>query len=465
MAVVTPVDQNGVPLTSADAAKTDLQEILQNLSQNGHITPKSLSRSPSPSPPFMRLSDKISCRIANKERWFSLEFFPPRTSSGAVNLVARFDRMFHGGPLFCDITWHSAGNPGGKAETSSMEIARTMLNYCGLDTMLHMTCVNQTAETITALLQRAKECGIRNILALRGDVPGHTDWKPTPNGFNYAVDLVRHIKNEFGDDFVICVAGYPTGHPDAMSYEEDLKCLKDKVDAGADFIITQLFFEAKTFLKFVRDCRTLGITVPIIPGVMPIQGYHSLRSLVKLSKLDVPQKIMDVIEPIKENDAAIRNYGVHQAVSMCKELFDSDEVFGIHIYTLNREVATIEILKALGMWCEEPKRSLPWKTTANLKRKQEDVRPIFWASRPKSYVYRTQDWDEFPNGRWGDSSSPAFGELRDYHLFYLTSKSAPKELQSMWGEQITCVEDVHEIFTCYLTGTPNRYGKKVSIEG
>ncbi|XP_071510178.1 methylenetetrahydrofolate reductase (NADPH)-like, partial [Diadema antillarum] len=206
MAVVTPVDQNGVPLTSADAAKTDLQEILQNLSQNGHITPKSLSRSPSPSPPFMRLSDKISCRIANKERWFSLEFFPPRTSSGAVNLVARFDRMFHGGPLFCDITWHSAGNPGGKAETSSMEIARTMLNYCGLDTMLHMTCVNQTAETITALLQRAKECGIRNILALRGDVPGHTDWKPTPNGFNYAVDLVRHIKNEFGDDFVICVA-------------------------------------------------------------------------------------------------------------------------------------------------------------------------------------------------------------------------------------------------------------------
>eukprot|EP00057_Strongylocentrotus_purpuratus_P008764 XP_011663238.1 PREDICTED: methylenetetrahydrofolate reductase [Strongylocentrotus purpuratus] len=516
MAVVTRVDQNGVPLKQVqEESALGLQNLIQSLHQNGNLTPTSLSRSPSPEPvmPFMRLSEKIANRIASKDRWFSLEFFPPRTASGAVNLVGRFDRMFHGGPLFCDITWHSAGNPGGRKETSSMEIARTMLNYCGLDTMLHMCCVSQSAEVITrhlewakecgirnilALrggrdvsmeiartmlnycgldtmlhmccvsqsaevitrhLEWAKECGIRNILALRGDVPGHTDeWEPTPGGFNYATDLVKHIRKVFGDDFVIAVAGYPSGHPDAVSYEDDLKCLKEKVDAGADFIITQLFFEAKTFLKFVRDCRAIGITVPIIPGVMPIQGYHSLRSLVKLSKLDVPQEIMDVIEPIKENDAAIRNYGVHQAVTMCKELFESGEVFGIHIYTLNREVATIEILSSLGLWCGEPKRPLPWKTTANLKRKQEDVRPIFWASRPKSYVYRTQEWDEFPNGRWGDSSSPAFGELKDYHLFYLASKSNQKQLQTMWGEEITCVEDVSEIFTCYLSGEPNRYG-------
>ncbi|XP_030842901.1 methylenetetrahydrofolate reductase [Strongylocentrotus purpuratus] len=466
MAVVTRVDQNGVPLKQVqEESALGLQNLIQSLHQNGNLTPTSLSRSPSPEPvmPFMRLSEKIANRIASKDRWFSLEFFPPRTASGAVNLVGRFDRMFHGGPLFCDITWHSAGNPGGRKETSSMEIARTMLNYCGLDTMLHMCCVSQSAEVITRHLEWAKECGIRNILALRGDVPGHTDeWEPTPGGFNYATDLVKHIRKVFGDDFVIAVAGYPSGHPDAVSYEDDLKCLKEKVDAGADFIITQLFFEAKTFLKFVRDCRAIGITVPIIPGVMPIQGYHSLRSLVKLSKLDVPQEIMDVIEPIKENDAAIRNYGVHQAVTMCKELFESGEVFGIHIYTLNREVATIEILSSLGLWCGEPKRPLPWKTTANLKRKQEDVRPIFWASRPKSYVYRTQEWDEFPNGRWGDSSSPAFGELKDYHLFYLASKSNQKQLQTMWGEEITCVEDVSEIFTCYLSGEPNRYGNKVT---
>lgn len=172
------------------------------------------------------------------------------------------------------------------------------------------------------------------------------------------------------------------------------------------------------------------------------QAYSSLRQLVKLSKLEVPQKIKDVIEPIKDNDAAIRNYGIELAVSLCRELLDSGLVPGLHFYTLNREVATMEVLKQLGMWTEDPRwemeaggvfrgglgvklqppglvtsssslqlipcffplpftrRPLPWAVSAHPKRREEYVRPIFWASRPKSYIYRTQDWDEFPNGRW-----------------------------------------------------------------
>ncbi|KAK8723977.1 hypothetical protein OTU49_011381 [Cherax quadricarinatus] len=412
---------------------------------------------------YHSLSEKIQSRIESNDKFFSLEFFPPRTKGGAVNLLARFDRMREGGPLFCDVTWHPAGNPGGDTETSSLTIAGAALNYCGLETMLHMTCCSMTKTEITKHLKRAKDIGIRNILALRGDPPhGAEDWVPPEDGFNYASDLVRHIRKEFGDYFVICVAAYPMGHPEATSYEDDIKYLKEKVDAGANFIITQLFFKAQTFIKFVRDCKAVGINCPIIPGIMPIQSYDSLRHIVKLSKLDVPQDIMDFVAPLKDNDEAIRNYGIHQTCMLIKELFDAEMAPGVHFYTLNREVATTAILKQLGLWAAAPRRPLPWKMAANHKRSGEDVRPIFWASRPKAYVYRTQHWDEFPNGRWGSSESPAFGELKDYYLFYLTSKSSKEQLLTMWGESLECEQDVWDVFHAYVTGTANKTGKKVT---
>ncbi|CAL4122393.1 unnamed protein product [Meganyctiphanes norvegica] len=412
---------------------------------------------------FHTLKEKIQHRIESNDKFFSLEFFPPRTKGGAVNLLARLERFREADPLFCDITWHPAGNPGGDTETSSMTIAGASCNYAGLETMLHMTCCSMTKAEITRHLQRAKQLGIRNILALRGDPPsGKDDWVPPEDGFNYATDLVKHIRKEFGNHFVICVAGYPTGHPDALSYEEDLIHLKEKVDAGADFIITQLFFTAETFIKFYEDCRKAGITCPILPGIMPIQSYDSLRHIVKLSKLDVPQDIIDVVSPLKDNDEAIRNYGIHQATTLIKALFDADVAPGIHFYTLNREVSTTAILKQLGLWASKPHRPLPWKMAANHKRTGEDVRPIFWSSRPKAYVYRTQHWDEFPNGRWGSSESPAFGELKDYYLFYLKSTSTKDILLKMWGETLESEQDVFGIFEAYVTGEENKGGIKVT---
>ncbi|XP_023047728.1 methylenetetrahydrofolate reductase isoform X3 [Piliocolobus tephrosceles] len=396
-----------------------------------------------------RLRDKMRRRMESGDKWFSLEFFPPRTAEGAVNLISRFDRMAAGGPLFIDVTWHPAGDPGSDKETSSMMIASTAVNYCGLETILHMTCCCQRLEEITGHLHKAKQLGLKNIMALRGDPIGD-QWEEEEGGFNYAVDLVKHIRS------------YPKGHPEAGSFEADLKHLKEKVSAGADFIITQLFFEADTFFRFVKACTDMGITCPIVPGIFPIQGYHSLRQLVKLSKLEVPQEIKDVIEPIKDNDAAIRNYGIELAVSLCHELLASGLVPGLHFYTLNREMATTEVLKRLGMWTEDPRRPLPWALSAHPKRREEDVRPIFWASRPKSYIYRTQEWDEFPNGRWGNSSSPAFGELKDYYLFYLKSKSPRELLLKMWGEELTSEESVFEVFVLYLSGEPNRNGHKVT---
>ncbi|KAK7811135.1 hypothetical protein U0070_016075 [Myodes glareolus] len=474
-------------------------------SSSGSESSKDSSRCSTPSldpERHERLREKMRRRMDSGDKWFSLEFFPPRTAEGAVNLISRFDRMAAGGPLFLDVTWHPAGDPGSDKETSSMMIASTAVNYCGLETILHVTCCQQRQEEITGHLHRAKELGLKNIMALRGgvapapllsgspqpsvgvgggnektlEVRGHpvtmtssnpTDpvgdhWEAEEGGFSCATDLVKHIRSEFGDYFDICVAGYPKGHPEAKSFEEDLQHLKEKVSAGADFIITQLFFEADTFFRFVKACTEIGISCPILPGIFPIQGYTSLRQLVKLSKLEVPQKIKDVIEPIKDNDAAIRNYGIELAVNLCRELLDSGLVPGLHFYTLNREVATTEVLKQLGMWTEDPRRPLPWAVSANPKRREEYVRPIFWASRPKSYIYRTQDWDEFPNGRWGNSSSPAFGELKDYYLFYLKSKSPREELLKMWGEELTSEKSVFEVFEHYLSGEPNQHGHIVT---
>ncbi|XP_078414112.1 methylenetetrahydrofolate reductase (NADPH) isoform X2 [Cetorhinus maximus] len=419
------------------------------------------SRSSTPGPDADRLQEKMRRRIESGDKWFSLEFFPPRTASGAVNLISRFDHMAVGGPLFIDVTWHPAGDPGSDKETSSMTVASIAVNYCGLETLLHITCCNQTKEQITQHLHKARNLGLKNLLALRGDPMGD-EWKTEEGGFNYASDLVKHIRSEFNDYFDICVAGYPTGHPECNGYEEDLRCLKAKVDAGADFIITQLFFKPETFLKFFKDCRAIGITCPILPGIFPIQGYHSLRQLVKLSKLQVPQEIKDIIDPIKDDDAAIRNYGIDLATDMCKVLLESGLVPGLHFYTLNREVATVEILKRLRLWTEDPRRALPWTISANPKRKVEDVRPIFWASRQKSYIYRTQGWDEFPNGRWGNSSSPAFGELNDYYLFYLKNNYPKEELLKMWGEELVDEKSIFDVFTAYITGQSNSNGKRVS---
>ena len=146
-----------------------------------------------------------------------------------------------------------------------------------------------------------------------------------------------------------------------------------------------------------------------------------------LKYIQLISSIFTVIMPLKGNEEAIRNYGIHICVEMIRDLFNSGYADGVHIYTLNREVAATSILKKLGLWRADPSRYLPFKLAANPKRCQEEVRPIFWNKRSRTYVYRTRHWDEFPNGRWGNAASPAFGELKDHHLFYLASRTSQED--------------------------------------
>lgn len=181
--------------------------------------------------------------------------------------------------------------------------------------------------------------------------------------------------------------------------------------------------------------------------------------MTKLSRLTIPQSIISAITPIKDNDQAVRHLGIDLASAMCKELLDAGAP-SLHFYTMNLEVATIEILERLGMWIEEPKKCLPWKTSANYKRQAEDVRPIFWQNRPNSYIQRTIEWDEFPNGRWGNSASPAFGQL-DYNLFYLQSRIPKEQLLNMWGRELRSVQDVFDVFCDHISGRERQDGSKV----
>ncbi|CAG2168945.1 unnamed protein product [Oppiella nova] len=425
---------------------------------NGAVRKTSASQAP-----YVPLIARMRQRMSDGNGpFFSFEFFPPKTREAAINLIARFDRLRQTGPMFCDITWHTAGNPGADTETSSITIAGVALNYSGLDTMLHITCVGMTEPDLRRHLERAKDLGIRNILALRGDrVAIDSTESQEKVDFRYAVDLVRYIRREYGDYFTIAVAGYPGAHPESVSVEEDLQRLKEKVDAGADFIITQLFFKSDLFVKYVKNCRKIGIEVPILAGIMPIQSYESLEKIVRLSKLDIPDTILKDLNIIRSNDEAVRNYGIQWAVGLCRQILAANVTPGLHFYTLNREMATCAILKQLGLLTQVSK-PLPWWPAANHKRAGEDVRPIYWSGRPRSYVCRTQSWDEFPNGRWGRVDSPAFQTLENYYLF-LEPKLSRKELLQMWGQELTGEQDVWDVFHCYVSGLKNKNDKKVSV--
>ncbi|KAD3069105.1 hypothetical protein E3N88_36985 [Mikania micrantha] len=306
---------------------------------------------------------------------FSFEFFPPKTEEGVENLFERMERMVAHNPTFCDITWGA----GGSTAELTLEIARRMQNLVCVETMMHLTCTNMPVEKIDHALETIKKDGIQNVLALRGDPPrGQDKFVQIQGGFACALDLVEHIRKSYeAHPEVIESNGLAT--PEA--YANDLAYLKRKVDAGADVIVTQLFYDVDNFLKFI------------------------------------PSEITAALEPIKDNEEAVRAYGVQLGTEMCKKIMASG-IKTLHLYTLNMEKSALGILTNLGL-IEESKisRPLPWRRPTNLFRLKEDVRPIFWANRPKSYITRTTGWEQYPHGRWGNASNASYGALTDHQKF------------------------------------------------
>jgi len=229
-----------------------------------------------------------------------------------------------------------------------------------------------------------------------------------------------------------------------------------QVDAGADCVITQLFYDIDLYLKWVQDCRDIGIKVPIIPGIMPLSTYAGFNRMTGFCKTKIPKAVRDGLDAVKDSDDAVKEYGVQLVTDMCKRLIDAGAP-GIHLYTLNQETHVIKILEALGMLEDvAARRAMPWRQRIDPAKSAEDVRPVYWANRPRSYMARTLGWAQYPNGRWGDTPRiPEYAALSKYHLDELHTVD-PEARKAAYGTELKSVADVSDIFAKFVTNEVKR---------
>lgn len=415
----------------------------------------------------MKLTEKLGLRKKKgsegdyrPQATFSFEYFVPKTAQGVQNLYDRMNRMFEASlPEFIDITWNAGG---GRMSQLSTDLVSTAQSVLGLETCMHLTCTNMPVEQIDAALESAYHSGCENILALRGDPPvnsgGH--WQAVDGGFQYAKDLIHYIREKYGDHFAIGVAGYPEAHPELKDSARDLQYLKEKIDAGGDFIVTQMFYDVDNFIDWCGRVRNMGIEVPIIPGIMPITTYAAFLRRAQWGRITIPQHFIDRLDPVKDDDQMVREVGIELMVELCNKILESGFVNHLHIYTMNLEKVPLLLLDRLRLLPSEDEVNergptmLPWRKSLNPNRAKEEMRPIFWQRRPYSYVARTSQWaiDEFPNGRFGDSSSPAYGDL-DLCGSSLIRQSGKRSLE-LWSTPNT-VNDISHLVISYLKGEIN----------
>jgi methylenetetrahydrofolate reductase (NADPH) len=285
---------------------------------------------------------KIRNRLNPSNPCFSFEFFPPKTDEGTANLLKTLEELAPLEPGFVSVTYGA----GGSTRDRTVELVTRIKQSTGIEAMAHLTCVGHSKEELRDILRRLAEAKVENVLPLRGDPPqGQKDFVANPEGFRYASELVQFIREE---DFTFCLGGacYPEGHVDTASRDMDLKNLKAKVDAGLDFLITQLFFDNAFYFDFVERARRAGINVPIVPGIMPITNFEQVHRFTRMCGTTVPMRLGLQLERVKDQPEAVMQLGVAHATVQCMELL-SRGVPGIHFYTLNKSPATRMIVSAL----------------------------------------------------------------------------------------------------------------------
>ena len=288
----------------------------------------------------MRIDELLT---TSDEPVFSFEFFPPKTPKGEENLYAALGELRRLEPAFVSVTYGA----GGSTRSKTIEIVKRIHDEYGLEAMAHFTCVGATVDELRSTLDEMRDAGIANVLALRGDPPaGQEEWRKTEGGLEYSRELVELIGSDY--DFAIGGACFPETHIHATSPDDDLRYLKEKVDAGARFLITQLFFDSAVYFEFVGRAREMGIDVPIVPGVMPIQDVNQISRMATLSGSDIPAGLRAALEARADQPEAARDFGVAFATLQCAELLRGGAP-GIHFYTLNRSPATRAILSALKL--------------------------------------------------------------------------------------------------------------------
>jgi len=267
---------------------------------------------------------------------FSFEFFPPSTDEGEKNLREAMAALRDLQPAFASVTYGAGGSTAGR----TLEITKWLKAELGIEAMAHLTCVGASVDQL-------HEAGIENVLALRGDPPaGQLDWEPHPEGLSYSAELVELLRSQY--DFGIGAACHPEVHPQAADPLSDLQYLKAKVDAGARFLITQLFFDNEAYFRFVDAARFAGIDVPILPGIMPITNASQIKRITGQCGATIPDGLLAELEQRADDPESVAEFGVAYASLQCAELL-AHGAPGIHFYTLNRSPATRAILSALKL--------------------------------------------------------------------------------------------------------------------
>ena len=285
---------------------------------------------------------RISERLGAVRPLFSFEFFPPKTAKGEEQLFATIDHLRPLEPGCVSVTYGA----GGSTRAKTVELVSRIKHEIGLESMAHLTCVGADREEINGVLRQLRDAGIDNVLALRGDPPrGTEEFRPAVNGFAFASELVSFIRAS-GFDFCVAGAGYPEKHVEAADLDADIRFLRHKVDCGLDLVITQLFYDNRDFAAFVAHARRSGITVPIIPGIMPITDFRQIERISAMCGARIPDSLRMRLEPVQDDPEAVREIGVEHAREQCRELLAMGAP-GIHFYTLNRSMATRTIVEDL----------------------------------------------------------------------------------------------------------------------
>ena len=281
--------------------------------------------------------------ILKTTRPISCEFFPPKSAEGIPGVFRAIDRLKAFRPDFVSVTYGA----GGSTTSFTEEITARIKAEGELEVMAHLTCVGQTKEAVHSVLEQLDDAGIENIIALRGDPPrGESEFVPVEGGFGHASDLIGHIRTHFS--FGIAAACYPEGHTESPDPETDLTYAKLKIHNGAEFLITQLFYDNNDFFAFMDRAQQAGIDVPIIPGVLPILSTGQIRRFTALCGARIPAALDKQLDKFADDDDAVRELGVEHATRQVRELWDSG-VPGIHFYVLNRSYSVSKILTNLGL--------------------------------------------------------------------------------------------------------------------
>ncbi|HXC46492.1 MAG TPA: methylenetetrahydrofolate reductase [NAD(P)H] [Solirubrobacteraceae bacterium] len=286
---------------------------------------------------------RIDQLLAREEPVFSFEFFPPKTEQGEQNLYAALTELQTLEPAFVSVTYGA----GGSTREKTIAIVKRIKDQYGLEAMAHFTCVSATVAELRATLDEMQAAGIDNVLALRGDPPaGEQDWVKTEGGLEYSRELVQLIRADY--PFAIGAACFPETHIHAASPEADVEYLAEKVAAGADFLITQLFFDNALYFDFVSRARAAGVEVPIVPGILPITQIGQLERMTSMCGASIPDGLRQELRAREDSPEAVIDFGVAYATLQCAELLEAG-ASGIHFYTLNRSPATRAILGALKL--------------------------------------------------------------------------------------------------------------------